>query len=319
MNTIKFASIFVSALLLVSCMRTEVTGSGNLTQESRPVGSVTVVDVCCGMELVLSQDDEQSLTISAEENLIDDIVDRQSGSTLHIEFRDSLTRFYRPTRDVTIFLTLAEIESVKISGGGRLEAESIDAESFSVDLSGGSAANLGSLAANELDVSISGGGSFQSTNLAVDTSSFDLSGGSIAAIELLEGRDALFSISGGGRVDGDTVEVDALEFDLSGGSNASIDDYEGREIETDISGGGWAEIGGDTERHIIKLSGGSEFRGADLRTRNITIEGNGDATVWATGTLEVDLSGGATVEYFGDPQISSDLSGGSEVKPLGGR
>jgi hypothetical protein len=69
----------------------------------------------------------------------------------------------------------------------------------------------------------------------------------------------------------------------------------------------------------INLSGGSSLQAEDLQSEAIviTMNGGGEAVVWATGTLDVALSGGAQVEYFGSPSINQRLTGGSELNSRG--
>jgi hypothetical protein len=71
---------------------------------------------------------------------------------------------------------------------------------------------------------------------------------------------------------------------------------------------------------IINLSGSSGFDGGDLEIQDLTItcNGGGNAMVWVEDSLDVNLSGGSTLEYYGDPDIlRQDLSGGSNLKALG--
>lgn len=319
MRKITLLLILITALVLVACDQMIIEGSGKVVEESREVLPADVIDVCCGMELYLTQDELPSLRIEAEDNLIGDIVDDHSGSTLTLEYQDSPTKIHRPTIPVKVFVTMPDIQGVTVSGGGRFEAEQIDSQKLAVNLSGGSQGRIDSASATDLTVDVSGGGRFISDNLEADKAKFDLSGGSEAEVDALAAGDVQFSISGGGRLDGQRILATNMEMDLSGGSESLLVQFAGDELETKISGGGRATIAGDVGSQLIELSGGSNFDGPDLRSLRSEVRGNGDAIIWAVESLMVDLSGGSTVEYYGNPTIDSQLSGGSEVKPLGGR
>ena len=296
MRKVAFLSLILCVILFVACDRLDKEGSGVVVSETRDVFPFDTIQVCCGMALYLTQAEEHSLRIEAEDNLIEDIVNDRSGSTMAVEFRGQGTTNYRPTEPVKVYVTMPNIEGVAVSGGGLLEAEQIDAEKLAITLSGGSQGRIDSAIATELAVTVSGGGHFESDNLEAGEALFELSGGSNTGIEALLADEVHFSVSGGGRVDGQRILAKMLKLDLSGGSQAHLAQFAGDNLEAVISGGGRAEIAGDVESQLIDLSGGSQFSGADLLSRLTEIRGNGDATIWATESLDADLSGGAIVE-----------------------
>jgi len=309
-------------LILIACACTtagSLIGSGDIVEESRDVPAFDTIDVCCGMELELSQGEEVSLRVKADDNLLDEIVARSAGDKLTIEYRSKTFSTHRPSTPIKIYATTPVIHGIEVSGGGRFEAEQINTEDLSIRLSGGSEGVLNSTVTTGLRVDLSGGGRFESDNLETSNANFDLSGGSDAEIEAMIGSNVDISVSGGGDVHGLLIKADNLSLDLSGGSETMLGQFTGGALDVQISGGGNAEIAGDSDSLVIDLSGGSSFDGPDLKSGRVEVNGSGNATVWATETLVVDLSGGGIVEYFGDPQITSQLSGGSKVRALGGR
>jgi hypothetical protein len=75
---VAFALITV-ALLVTACSVTR--GSGQLTTESRPVSGFTKVELSGTGELTIEQTGTESLTISAEDNILPRLTSEVSGDT----------------------------------------------------------------------------------------------------------------------------------------------------------------------------------------------------------------------------------------------
>jgi len=259
---------------------TTVRGSGNVTNETRDVSRFERVDVCCGMELTLTQGDVESLRIEADDNFMDEIVTTVSNGTLTINYRITTNVSYRPSQQVKLYLAAKEIRGVSISGGGELNAESLVGDRFELDLSGGSDAIVGTLTADDVRI----------------------------------------HVSGGGNIETESIHADRLEVDLSGSSDAIFEDLQVGTFVLDGSGGGDVRGAGFVETQNIELSGGSSFDGEDLESREtvVSCSGGGNAILWVEETLSANLSGGSSLHYYGHPEIlDQNLSGGSDLKSLG--
>ena len=288
MNTrlIPISVIAVTVLLVsLACSATigggnQVRGSGNIQTESRSVSDFDEIDVCCGMQLELTQGSAENLDIEADDNILPEIVSTVSGGKLTVRYKNELgTARYRPSQVIRVQVSVIEIRAVTISGGGRLETEAIETDRLSIELSGGSQGKTGMIRSDELIVNLSGGSK-------------------LTASQLLVGK---------------------LSQDLSGGSEAEVDDFQGESLSLEASGGGESHIVGQVKDQSIHLSGGSSLRAEDLQSERavINMSGGGKATLWATETLDAELSGGAQVDYYGSPVINQRLSGGSELNSRG--
>lgn len=287
----KRAIVYISALVLflvTACglsgslgFRT-VRGSGNVITERRDVSGFVRVDVCCGMELNLSQGGSESLEIKADDNFMPEIITRVVNGELTIAYQDTTNVSYRPSQPVQLSLSALDLQEVTVSGGGKLDSETFSSDRFEIQLSGGSEAVLGELISNQFVV----------------------------------------KISGGGEIEADSVNAERLVLELSGGSDAAIKNFDGESFTLDMSGGGKASIAGVVLESKVDLSGGSGFDGQDLASRDsvFSCSGGGSSTIWVSGTLEADLNGGCSLRYYGQPEIiNQDLSGGSDLRSLGER
>lgn len=259
-----------------------IRGSGRVASETRSASGFNEIEVCCGMQLILSQGQSETLEIEAEDNILPEIVSEVSGSKLSLHFDNpSGMKSYRLTRPVRILVSAVEIRGLVVSGGGNLEAGPVESDQLSLDLSGGSKAELQTLAADRLEVEVSGGGRFSVQDLQAST----------------------------------------VSLDLSGGSSASIQSLGGESLELEATGGGTVDVDGSVTSQSISLSGGADYQAADLESQEaeIRMTGGGQAAVWVNESLDADLSGGARLEYFGSPQITQQLSGGSSIESRGDR
>jgi hypothetical protein len=271
--------LFVSACGVAGFGFRTIEGSGVIVSEKRNVSDFDGVEVCCGMHLYLIQGDQESLLVTADDNLMDEIETRVIGNRLVVEYRLKNNVSYRPSEPIHLELTVVDIDAVSISGGGWIESPAIEADSFDLDLSGGGDGYIAELTADRVDI----------------------------------------HISGGGDVEADTVNVKNLNVNLSGGSDATIDDLVAETLNLEVSGSGRADISGSVADQDINLSGGSDYEAGDLESKYATINssGGGDSIVWVVEKLDVDISGGGNLEYYGNPQIYSSTSGGSNVTSLG--
>ncbi len=273
--------IFLSmACLAVSGLGRVVRGSGKVASETRPVSDFDQVSACCGMQLVLTQGETESLEIEAEDNLLPEIVSTVETGKLTIRFKDTNGGTqYRPTQPIRLKVSAIHVRGLEVSGGGSAEASKLDTDRLEIGLSGGSQVRTGSITADTLQVSASGGGDFSAQDLRLSHLGIDLSGGGTASIQALQG---------------DTLKLGS-------------------------SGGGEITIAGSVAQQDIDFSGGTEYKAGDLESQRITIvmSGGGQATLWVKDALQADLSGGARVKYYGRPLHTEQVSGGSELQSLG--
>lgn len=276
----------ISLFLITSCSifnllgYETIRGSGDIVTENRNVSNFDSVDVCCGMELYLTQNGAESLQIEADDNILPEIETRVVDQKLEIFYLDTNDVNYQPTQPVRIYLTVNEIQAVSISGGGILDAEDLSSNSIKLALSGGSDADIGRFEAEQIHIDVSGGGNFQS----------------------------------------DFIKVDAINLELSGASDAWIEDISTNSLVVNCSGGGKVEISGFAESSAVEMSGGGDFNAKDLQINDlvINISGGGRGTVWVGDRLDVNLSGGSSLNYYGQPEIlRQDTTGGSSLDSLG--
>jgi hypothetical protein len=194
-----------------------VRGSGVLATESRAVSGFTSVSVGGASRLVLERTGTESLTITAEDNILPLLTAEVVGNRLVLGTRSGVS--LSPTREIVYRVTSRELSGIYLSGATQAEAVGIDCDAFVADLSG-------------------------------------------ASVVVASGR---------------------------------------------------------TDHQVVHVSGASNYRAADLRSRSATadLSGVSQGTVRVSERLVVNVSGTSFLEYIGSPLVAVNASGGAFVRKIG--
>jgi len=199
---------------------TRIQGSGNLVSETRDVSGFNNI-VLAGMgDLEIKVGDAESLTVEADDNVIDHIESYVSGSTLHIGFQRFFNIF--PSSGITYILTVKELNSVEISGYGDVYLPQLTTDSLDVEVSGGGRITIDDLNADYLKVNLSGAGDFNISGLV--------------------GRQEI-NLSGAGSYNAADLQSTEAEIDISGASSAQL--WVTSLLDVNLSGVGTLQYYGD--------------------------------------------------------------------------
>lgn len=260
MNKRQILFLIPVTLLLSSCALAALQGSGNVITESREVNNIEHVEVCCGMKLVLTQGEQEKLTIEAEDNVLPEIDTVVNEDRLVVRFHSNVRllslHLHRP---VIVRLQMKTIHGVSISGGGSLETEHINTDHIMMDFNGGSHAMIGDLQAANTELVTSGGGSVMIDSLTADTLHVNANGGGHVTIHAGNVVEQQVTASGGSHYDALDVRCESARIDVGGGSNANV--WVTETLNVRASGGSHVEYRGDPsiDHH---LTGGSGLQAA---------------------------------------------------------
>jgi len=115
------------------------------------------------------------------------------------------------------------------------------------------------------------------------------------------------------------LRVGSLVVEISGAGLARFDQLQAEELRFSVSGAGDGRMAGTADRLRVRISGHSEFRGEDLRSRfaDVSVSGVGDVKLWVTQELAVSISGLGTVDYWGAPTVRRSTSGVATLNDRG--
>jgi Putative auto-transporter adhesin, head GIN domain len=186
-------ALMIAVLLVTACSVTK--GSGKVVTQTRQVSGFTKVELSGSGELTIEKTGTESLTISAEDNLLPELTSEVSGGTLILGTKPSTT--IAATKPITYSLTVKDLSGIAVSGSGSVRVSNLTTNSLTTKISG-SGAITASGAVNDQDVDISGSGRYQAEQLPSKSVKVQVSGSgnaSVLATDLLDVK-----ISGSGTV-----------------------------------------------------------------------------------------------------------------------
>ena len=173
-----------------------VTGSGNLTNETRPLADWTAVALSCPGTLELEIGENHGITIEAEDNLLPLIETDVEGDRLLIRFKPGL-RTIRPTMPIRFQAATPAINAMAVSGSGGIRAPRIEGARLDLDVSGSGDIIVASASLSTLETRISGSGGVAIRGEAAEHEARISGSGDLQARDLTSQR-AHVTISGSG-------------------------------------------------------------------------------------------------------------------------
>jgi hypothetical protein len=264
--------------------RETIYGSGNVIAEERPVSDFNRVSLSGIGNVIVTQGEEESLTVEADDNLMEYIETEVRGEVLVLGFTDAARdKDVEPTETILFHLTVKEIVGLSLGGIGDISASTLDTDRLEINLGGVGDVSIGSFAA------------------AVTSLEIDLGGAGDVVIDSLVAEE--FSIRLGGAGD---VDVGSLDAEKS---------------VVHINGAGDVELTGQVVEQAIFLGGAGDYDAGRLESQTAIVEagGAGTVTVWATDSLDVNIGGPSTVAYYGNPAVIKSISRVGHLVHLGKR
>ncbi len=126
-------------------------------------------------------------------------------------------------------------------------------------------------------------------------------------------------LSGAGNIQAPGLKATAFAIKISGAGTVKVDKLETSELTTSITGLGNVELSGTITKQTVDLSGAGQYLAGNAagKAAKITLSGGGNATVWATESLDVTINGAGQVSYFATPKITKSITGLGVLSPLG--
>lgn len=175
-----------------------VRGCGNLTTEMRDAGEFNSVDLKIAADVIIYEDDANSILIEADRNLMPYLAADMAGRTLHLQSRKSIRQ---SSNRITIYIGMPSVSRLCVSGSGSITAEDI-------------------IDAEDLELSISGSGSITTTvNTDLLRSKINGSGNLI-----IDGVSPVhkIEIKGSGKVKARGLQNDICEISVMGSGNSYV-------------------------------------------------------------------------------------------------
>lgn len=173
-----------------------VRGSGEVQTETREVAGFRNINLKSQGKVVIKQGEKESLTLSAEDNILPLLESRVADGTLHLEILKGTN--LRPTKPIEYIVEVKTLEGLQVSGVGQMEGNDLKSPKLVVSLSGvGNMALKGSV--EVLELKVTGVGSFQGAELQTKKAVVRNSGVGNAIVNVSDQLDA--TVSGVGTIE----------------------------------------------------------------------------------------------------------------------
>jgi hypothetical protein len=184
-------ALLAVVLLVTACSVTR--GSGQLATETRPVSGFTKVELSGTGELTIEKTGTESLTISAEENILPQLTSEVSGDTLILGTKPNARIV--TTKPITYSLTVKDLTGLALSGSGSIRIPNLTTAALSIKISGSGTITANGTA-NDQDLEISGSGRYLADGLTSKTVKARISGSGAASVAATDVIDVEISGSG---------------------------------------------------------------------------------------------------------------------------
>jgi hypothetical protein len=220
------------------------------------VAAFDQIENSTAFDIVFTRADTSGISITADGNIIDNIVTETSGSRLEIKTmpRDACFNY---TQRPVINVSSPGIKSVMISGSGDFIADQMQGESVNVKLSGSGDINAENISCTDLTVLLSGSGSISLSDTDCTDSDIFISGSGNITISG-SGTRTNMKISGSGNIHAGNFITGSASVIISGSGDAYtqiIDKLTGM-----ISGSGNIYVKGDPDIDVALSGSGRVIR-----------------------------------------------------------
>ena len=247
MNTKNLKVIYlliIGLFLITACglstiqgSRDVITGSGDVITESREVSGFDSVSHTGIGRVIIVQGDEESLTIKADDNLMEYITSEVRDGTLELGFKENIR--FDPTPSITFTVGVKDLTELDSTGTGSIEIDELGTENLRILKTGTGNISIGTLTANDLMVNADGTGDIELAG-TVANQELDLKGTGDYDAPDLESQTASVGVTGTGSVV--LWVLDSLDVEIVGISKVSY--YGSPNVTQNITGtGGLTSLG----------------------------------------------------------------------------
>lgn len=228
------------ALLLPALYGCEVIhGSGHLVEEERDMTKFDRVVVEGEAEVEFVQDEERSVVVEAEDNIIDRVVTKVENGALVLGTKGDA--ILDPTLPIAIRVSGPDLGQISLQGSGSFACET--------------------LSSDELGVHVGGSGAIRIESLTSDTLSLQMSGSGEIAIGDLDGEDVEVEMTGSGGISV-AGDADTQQIHLAGTGSYLASSLKTDDIAVDLDGSGDVEVFAERSLNVnIDGSGNVLFKG----------------------------------------------------------
>ncbi len=252
-------------------------GSGEVKEESRNIANVSRVLLALPADVTLTQGNTESLSITADDNLLPLMATRVENGELVIE--GDKNRGFSTRNGIKVRLTVKSLNGITIKGSGDIHGDQLNTDKFDLAIMGSGDVHFKSIRADQFKLSIKGSGDVTVNTLDSKQVDASIHGSGDIRLPSLQAKTVNFSVNGSG--------------DIQATGNAD-------KVDVEING-----------------SGDVRTRRLVAREANVRISASGDAAVHASEKLTARVSGSGDIRYAGSPAtVDRSIRGSGSIEPI---
>ncbi len=186
--------ILICAVIAVSgCIGSQGSGSGKVVNTTKNVSSFNQVVLGGTGTLIITQGNNESLVIEAEDNVGPNITTSVNNNQLTI----TQNKTPIPTKPVKYYLTVKDLNQIQIDGAGQIQSDTLNTNNLTVIINGAGQSSMTNLNVVLLNIVINGAGRLNIGGTATNQTIKILGAGNYTANNLTS-KTASITIDGGG-------------------------------------------------------------------------------------------------------------------------
>lgn len=153
------AAIIMVSAAFISCDSRSFDcerGNRDVVTETRNITAFKAISVSSSFHVEITEGEELSVQVEAEDNIIDQVVTEVQDATLII--KKSARSCFSERRTINIFITTPELEAISLSGSGEVQVNNLTTDYLNLLLTGSGDLDVAATA-DELEAEITGSGS----------------------------------------------------------------------------------------------------------------------------------------------------------------
>lgn len=257
----------------------------DIVSRSAAIKDVKAVEIHGHHKLTLTQGNEESLSYSADEEWIEEVVVENRNGTLILKLKDKNSKngwnwgSSNDDREVAFTLHVKDLRKIVSHG-----ASQIDMGDFKTDKS--------------LEIASHGASRINAKNISAE--------------------DLQVKLHGASKFEVDDIAVDDLDVVTHGAGNVVFRDITADEADITMHGAGDVNFTGKGKLNELEIrvhgAGNVEAKDVVVQRADIGLHGAGRATVNVESNLDVAVHGAGSVRYYGKPNVDLNTHGSGSVK-----
>lgn len=231
-------------------------GSGVIKEESRAVSNFSQLTLSLPAIITLSQGPTESLTITADDNILPLLSTRVVNNELVVE--GDRSRGFSTKKEIKIRVTVKSLNAIKIKGSGDVFGDQFKSDKLDISIEGSGDVKFKEIRADQLRIAISGSGDMAIDNVESQSIESKIQGSGDIRLGALRAGQMSITLNGSGDISA-AGSADKVAIEISGSGDVHASKLIAREVDVKVVASGEADVHA-TEKITARVLGSGEIR-----------------------------------------------------------